>query len=1014
MLRLNGHLLSAGRSRLQLRLSLPVVHGAIERAVSRSLAEAIERGGEGVERGIFRGPTLQVTNRWIYVEPLLAGTIGIQLAAFTLARKVEAALRASAQAAAPTAIFQVKTAPRLLARHLSECLSLTGRYYPQPSELNIGEPPIGEQVPVSAKVVLCADTIRSEDTVRQAIAIVAGRNADPLVIACVVDARDTHGPVRVLDRTIPVVCLTEAKLGFSGPADQHVTDIDPLMLRPELPAPPEPVRDHQEDLLTWFVADPDVLRLGHIDDPPRRHYSAFIRPQAMRQPKRRDQIIAAVLFNVKSAFAEISAQRRRRSAGTDIPIAIWYVASDGNAAMLAEIVRDYLVADGFQIGGITPVPRWAAGDTWAFPTSLTGVSRPVGVLIIQWWAITGSTLHQLVRLAAKSGASWITAVCLFNQLQTNDADVLRMLRAVSVPTLAAGGMPPAGNSVFAENIPVVMRFVAGSGVFAFDIHGCPICATRERYQLDEDAAPPRLIRHAEVLREMLRPRELEEVARDSAADLYTVPVTGHEALDYLRWRRLLLRALRKVSGRQEVIERLRLLTERTPPGLEWTSVGLIRLLAAEQQWLRLPPLHFSVAADLLSQVCVSCLDQVAAPTWLRVQALMVMSAAVPHRLVELLPRLLNLAGNETVLIDQMLLDCCRLLLRSPGDLPIDMTQLRRNLQDCRDYLEEQRAEPASGTAEDHLHVVRNLLTIADYRILSKPKAPQAAWERLREDLVRPVVRHRLEAELLLVRNFVEDIELVEPSAKSARAAAADWDTCARQLEERALANLPPLREILNGDFVSDQLGRREQNRLLTLSRPGVGKLRVVTDKLHCLVHGPWRPADPSWQAERRELLGRINWWNRMFLAAHVTDEAPALLVELIRSAPIDLGECVTKLLDSHQAQAAIEGPEHGKVEVFCPEKLLDQIITHLVDNAGKHRVPGAVCRLQIEYMQPASGTVQMVVRNSGTAPAGPPGRGLRALNDKLRPFGGSLTGQVLADGEWTFAATATLPLWHGG
>ena len=393
---------------------------------------------------------------------------------------------------------------------------------------------------------------------------------------------------------------------------------------------------------------------------------------------------------------------------------------------------------------------------------------------------------------------------------------------------------------------------------------------------------------------------------------------------------------------------------------------------------------------------------------------MVMSAAAPHRLVELLPRLLNLAGNETVLIDQMLLDCCRLLLRSPGDLPIDMTQLRRNLQDCRDYLEEQRAEPVSGTAEDHLHVVRNLLTIADYRILSTPKAPQAAWERLREDLVRPVVRHRLEAELLLVRNFVEDIELVEPSAGLARAAAADWDTCARQLEERALANLPPLREILNGDFVSDQLGRREQNRLLTLSRPGVGELRGVTDKLHSLAHGPRRPADPSWQAERRELLGRINWWNRMFLAAHVTDEAPALLVELIRSAPIELGEWVAKLLNSHQAQATIERPEHGKVEVFCPEKLLDQIIAHLLENVGKHRVPGADCRLQIEYMQPAPGNVQMVARNSGTAPATPPGRGLRALSDKLRPFGGSLTGQVLAGDEWTFAVIVTLPLWRGG
>jgi adenine/guanine phosphoribosyltransferase-like PRPP-binding protein len=1014
-LRVNGHLLSVGLSRLQLRLSLPVVHGTIERAVSRSLVEAIERGGEGVERGIFRGPTLRVTNRWIYVEPLLDGTIGLQLAAFVLARKVEAALRASARAEAPTAIFQVKSAPRPLARHLSECLSLTGRYYPQPSELNSGEPPIGEQVPVGAKVVLCADTIRSEDTVRRAVAIVAGWDADPLVIACVVDARDNHGPVRLLNRTIPVVSLTEVRISFNGPGDEIVTDIDPLLLRPELPAVAEPARAQQADLLTWFAAEPDVLRLGHIDDPARRHYSAFIRLQAMRQRKRRDQITEAVLSNVRGAFAEIRA-RGDRHLGTEIPIAIWYVTSDGNAGTLAEIVHDYLVAEGFQVSAVTAVPRWTAGDTWAFPTSLTGVSRPVGVLIVHWWAITGSTVLQMVRLAGKSGASWIAAVCLLNQLDANDADALRMLRAVSVPTMAADGLPSGGNSAFAANIPVAIRFVAGSGIIAFDAHGCPICATRERYRLDEGAATPRLLGHANLLREMLRPRELEEVARDSAADLFTVPVTGSEAIDYLRWRRLLRRALRKVSGRQEVIDRLRALTGPTPPELEWTSVGLIRLLAAEQQWLRLPPLHFEIAAELLSRVCLSCLEQVTTPPWLRVQALMVMSAAIPHRLVELMPRLLELAGNETVLVDQMLLDCCRLLLRSPGDSPIDVVRLRRNLIICRDYLEEQRAESDAMATEDHLHAVRNLLTVADYRILDKPKDAQAAWERLREDLVRPVVRHRLEAELLLVRSFVEDLEGVEPSPDAVRAASADWDTCARQLEERALANLSPLRDIIAGDFVADWLGRKDQRRLLTLARPDVGELRAVSDRLHALAQGSWRPADPSWQAVRRELLDRINWWNRIFLAVHLNDQGmPALLVELIRSAPVKkLGRCVDDLLGVHQAQATIDKPERGDVEVFCPEKLLDQIITHLLENIEKHCVKGAVCRLQIEYMRPAHGNVQMVARNSGTAPSAPPGRGLKALNDKLRPFGGSLTGQVLADDEWTFAATATLPLWHGG
>ena len=96
-------------------------------------------------------------------------------------------------------------------------------------------------------------------------------------------------------------------------------------------------------------------------------------------------------------------------------------------------------------------------------------------------------------------------------------------------------------------------------------HDCPICATRERYQLDEDTVPLRLIRHAELLRDMLRPRELDEVARDSAADLFTVPVTTREATDYLRWRGLLLQARRTVRDRQEVMDRLQRLTEEEPP-----------------------------------------------------------------------------------------------------------------------------------------------------------------------------------------------------------------------------------------------------------------------------------------------------------------------------------------------------------------------------------------------------------------------------------------------------------------
>ena len=69
--------------------------------------------------------------------------------------------------------------------------------------------------------MLCTDLICTENTVRRAVRMIAGRDADPLVIACVVDARDKHGPVRLLNRTIPVVSLAEADIGLPGTGDEH-------------------------------------------------------------------------------------------------------------------------------------------------------------------------------------------------------------------------------------------------------------------------------------------------------------------------------------------------------------------------------------------------------------------------------------------------------------------------------------------------------------------------------------------------------------------------------------------------------------------------------------------------------------------------------------------------------------------------------------------------------------------------------------------------------------------------
>lgn len=1011
-IRSHEHLIRVAEHRIVSRLSASAVHDTIADGFGAQLASLVSQAGQGVTRGQFRGPTLRLTNRWIDVDELLRATPGADLAAFLLARKAVAALRTSRSPVTPTGVLRVRSAPRQLTRHLSESLALGGRYFPQQPELNVGETAMGEHVPAGAKVILCTDLISTENTVRKAVASVAGHGAEPMVITCVLDARSTRGPIEILNREIPVVSLAEIDISSGVSANDQYTDIDPQLLRPEPPVS-EPVPASGVDLFSWFETVPDVLRLGHIDDPPRRHYSAFIRLQAMRQQYRDDELIDAVLRNLRAALEDVSPQDVLGPA-TASPLAVWYVAADGNAEKLAGMVSAYLSDEGFRVAAVTPIPRWTHGDSWSFPASLGSTAAPRGVVILHWWSLTGSTLLQMIRLAASSGARWIVALCVLNQMDVNDADAIRMLRAVEapspVPRQGAGLGGKAQTS--SPTIPVAIRFAAVSSISAFDVHECPICKTCERYQFDEEAPPTRLHSHANLLRDIMRPRELAEVAQDSAADLFIVPVTSDEAIDYLRWRSLVVRAQRRVRDRQEIVDRLSTLVSDAPPARKWTAAGLIRLLAAEQQWLRLPPLTFATTASLLSRVCVASFEQLTAPSWLRLQAVMVLCASAPQRMVELLPQLVAAAGTEVILVDQMLLDCYRVLLRPPGDMPIDVARLRHSLLQCRDLLEEQLAEQHTAPAADHLHAIRSLLTVASYRALRKPRDEQASWERLHEDLVRPVVRHSLESDLLLVRSFVEDIEAEQPPVEAARAAAADWETCARQLEERALVNLPPLREILAGDFVGDWLGRRQQRRLLTLARPDVAELRAVADRLHALTRGPWLPDDPSWQATRRELLDRINWWNRMFLAAHADEESAALLVELIRSAPLRLEPHVTAFLESRKVDAEVSGRRRRSTMVFCPGKLLDQVLAHALDNIRKHRVTGEECHIQAAYLRPGKPLAQIVLRNSGTAAASPPGRGLSALHDKLRPFGGGIVGQVRT-GEWTFELTVTLPVWRG-
>ncbi|TDC69826.1 hypothetical protein E1200_07350 [Actinomadura sp. GC306] len=1034
VLRAHAAVLSPWGENVALRVSPLNAVRVIEEAVYRRLADAVRTAGPGVRRGLFRGPTLGITNRWVDIDQLLASIIGPEIAAFVLARKVERELGPMPPDGAVMTSTRTPVV-RALATRFSRNLMFGGGCHTTPGEFDLDGFTVGDRVRDGTRVVLCEDLLLTENGVRRTAAGLVTARTEPEAIVCVIDARDERGPVRILNRTIPVIALTDVRLRErEEAADAEVVNIDPIMRRPQRPVvpPSEPVP--QDELLRWCMADPETLRLGHVEGARRMHFSAVLQlDRLLQHADDSARITDAILDTVRGARAELAADDGVGLAGT--PVQIWHPGpATAPAAQLANAVRRRMADRGEGAAELVGVPRWVAGNRWMFPSDLGSGTTGNLVIIVDWGAVSATTLRQMIRLAAAEAAAGVVAVAVLDQLDEQDSQVLRMCRAVdgtagavaalsggapSVGALSGGASSGGASSGAAPSrrvTPVVVRFLGISSLTGLEEHDCPMCATRRRYlELVADDTPGRLRRHAELLHEQLRPLDPSEVSRNAAVDLFTVPVSGRDMVDYLRWRGLLRSALRDTGKRKEVIDRLGALA-RGASEQEWSRDNLLRLLAAEQQWLKLPPLRFGVARELLAQIDRAGLERAQTESpWLRAQALTVLAVAAPQDLVDSLPRLLPVVLDEAVLVDHMLLECYRLLRRPSHDSPIDVGILRDHLINCRDQLESPGTEagtvPGGRPVDDHVRVLEHLITIADHRVRTRPQDPQTAWHRLREDLRRAVRRHRLESDLLHVRDFVEDLPNGRPGPAEVKQILREWRGCERRLDEHALANLPALADVLAGEFVADRLGPPEQERLLDLANdPNVTELRTLTESLEVLLAGPWEPQERSWSAQRREVLNGIRWWHHMFLAAHLPDsEQPALLVELVESAPTEPRPRLETVLG-----VTVDDPQ-GAADalVFCPHKLLDEVLEHLLDNTVRHGIEGAECRIHAVCEFDDANDVRVVVRNSGTRPSGRPGRGVRSFNERLRPFGATLRGRPLSDGPWTFEAVITLARWRG-
>jgi hypothetical protein len=1035
-LRTAKHLVAVDGESLILLLSPLHVLSTLTDASQRELGAQAARSGNGVRRGVFRTPTLAVTNRWIDVVRLIDDTLGFDVAAFTLARAVQAELAALPPSRGPVVVARTHTCPPRLAARLSECLALGDRTYPAGAELDRGGWPTAGDVPGDARVVLCADLILTENTVRRAVADIAG-HAEPVVIACAVDARVKRGRISVLHREIPVVALAEIDLEV-GQAEQlermgrmhrlqalvpgvgappAIVDIDPVSLRPAPARAPERLPMSEEELLYWCAPQPEspagALRIGHIEYARRMHASAAIDLDRMfRRDDARTRITDVLVDTIQRGLARV--HHRADPSRAEDAIQIWYPGEPrSNAGLLAHAAWTRLSATGQRVSQPIGIRHSSHGASW--PNGSAGqdkAPRPRTVLILDYAARSGRTLQRLIKHAAQAGAERIVAVVLLDKLPDYDSGLLTSLSAIAAE-------PSGARSTRGSDIPVTVRFVSATSIGGLSAHECSLCATLEKYA-DVTDVPLRLRRHVDRLRELLRPRRRDDLFEGAPADLFGVPLLGDDAIDYLRWRGLLRQALHDTGTRQEVLDRITALNPSSPDSV-WGRRGLTRLLAAEHGWLKLPPLRYGVAREQLARCCVDELNNPAPePPWLRAQAVMVLAAAAPDRFAALLPDLIEMGADEPVVVDQLCLEAYRLARRPRHDSPVDLGELRSGLIRCRDYLERSLAGWDQQLVEDYVHVLRQVILLTELRPRPRLDDPRVAWERLAEQWCEPVERHRFESRLLRVRDFVEDLQVAEPSRERTASAEADLRECARLVEERVLAFLPRLHEIMAGEYVADLFGRQDQDRFVELSGSNAAGLLGLSERLRSLVREPRRPDDGRWRAQRRELLDRIGWWyNALFATHRPGTDSPAQLVELVRSVPASVGEVAAAAIEARRLGGATKLTGDLDVFVFCPRGLLAEAVGHVLDNARCRFATDAdededEPLFEVSLRRPAPDAVQLVIRNSGALPGPEPGRGLAALARALRPFGGSLTGRPVDTDGWTYEAVIALRPWFGG
>jgi len=550
-----------------------------------------------------------------------------------------------------------------------------------------------------------------------------------------------------------------------------------------------------------------------------------------------------------------------------------------------------------------------------------------------------------------------------------------------------------------------------------------MCSLRDRYARLQAISPTlHLQRFFEEARQRLAPIPRDRAFKAVARDLYGNSISAAEIRPIALFRQLLEDGLRSVRSRSVLLDRL-----ANIPASGADAVAIIRLLALERQWLKLPPIRLGdVRAHVVRLACDIALNAAEGEAALRVacQAIEVLASIDAAVFVRRSADALRTNPTEQV-GSTILAELLRLLMGPDREDGGGTRGIDGALADLS----------ALTSAHPPLNALRS--TVQSLQLLTQSQqsteSPWNARALLEHAYETQAQRHQLVVEgALTVLSALSNHELwtADRRASVLKPVLDEWDLVQSFLDRWVLPLLLQARPALSPLAETLDVDQRFHRRVAQWSgrQPFAELYRVrdlITERL-----GEQR--DLPQPLALREVFDEVTWWTDAFLRLAEpgwTDDAagPSRHVDAwLRRALSDRPSNVARVVDDALAEARVRGFDFDHemeipngVLVECSQTALRAALVQLIQNAtDTHRavLEGERHQVIIQFSHEETGdNVAIEVRNTGSVPVvgEPTESGLRRARDALAEFGATI--EIRRPFEpWTFEVVIHVQRNNGG